>query len=255
MQSIFSWCILVVMISIEDKKKIAHALTITDSWICGYPSYYSQVDENCFFSETEKPQEESKESEHAGLTIAALNEKIAQCTRCPLSKTRNHTVSGEGCLKPLVLVIGEAPGADEDKSGRAFIGKAGQLLDKMLIAIDLSRESNTYIANIVKCRPPQNRDPLPEEQDACRSFLDLQIQLLKPSMILCLGRVSSQNMLGTKEAIGSLRGKFFEYKGIPLMPTYHPSALLRNESLKRPAWEDLKTFKKRLTEILGSEGI
>ncbi len=234
--------------TIEDKKNILSFIDTADSWISGYP-----VVHNYEFTEEQNPDVLIKTEK--GLSIESLHLKIAQCTRCTLSSTRKNTVPGEGCLKPLVLVIGEGPGADEDASGRPFIGKAGQLLDKMLIAIELSRETNTFIANIVKCRPPQNRDPLPDEAQACRSFLDLQIQLLKPKMILAIGRVSAQNLLGCKDSIGSIRGKFFEYKGIPLMPTYHPSALLRDESLKRPAWEDLKLFKTKLNELVQSEGI
>ena len=119
----------------------------------------------------------------------------------------------------------------------------------MLAAIQLERNTNCFIANIVKCRPPQNRDPYPDEQAACISFLDAQIHCLKPKMILCLGRISSHKLLNTEEALGKLRGNFFEYNDIPLMVTYHPSALLRNEELKRPAWEDLKLFKTKLLEL------
>jgi DNA polymerase len=245
------------MITAEDKKTILHFLNKADSLISGYKSPYTELEDTWNFELTQSNDTHtgSAASEsHSGVKIDHINEKITQCTRCPLAKTRSHTVPGEGSINPLVLVIGEGPGADEDPSGRPFVGKAGQLLDKMLIAIDLSRNTNTYITNIVKCRPPQNRDPLPEEAQACRSFLDLQIQLLKPKMILAIGRVSVQNLLGCKEAIENLRGKFFEYKDIPLMATYHPSALLRDESLKRPAWEDLKLFRTKLNEILNTEG-
>ena len=148
-----------------------------------------------------------------------------------------------------VMVIGEGPGADEDRQGRPFVGKAGQLLDKMLEAIQLSRKTNCYITNVVKCRPPQNRDPAPEERSCCAAFLDAQIRLLRPKMILVMGRIAAQHLLQTSDGIGKLRGRFFDYQGIPLMPTYHPSALLRDESLKRPAWEDLKRFRARLHEL------
>ena len=154
-----------------------------------------------------------------------------------------------GVENPDVLVIGEGPGYDEDKQGLPFVGKAGILLDKMLAAIGLDRKTNCYIANIVKCRPPQNRDPFPQEQDACFSFLEAQINILKPKMILCMGKISSNKMLNQKSPIGTLRGQIFEYNNIPLMVTYHPSALLRNEQLKRPAWDDLKMFKAKLDEI------
>ncbi len=177
--------------------------------------------------------------------------KIAACNRCRLCGGRTNTVPGIGVPNPLVLVIGEGPGADEDAKGEPFVGKAGQLLDKMLAAINLSRHTNCFIANIVKCRPPNNRDPMPDEAEACRSFLDAQIGILKPRLILAVGRIAAQNILNTTTGINKLRGQFFEYRGIPLLPTYHPSALLRNEDLKRPAWEDLKKFRARLEEITG----
>lgn len=187
--------------------------------------------------------------ESHGLTIADINSKIARCTRCQLARTRNNVVPGTGVEHPLVMVIGEGPGYDEDMQGLPFVGKAGMLLDKMLAAIQLSRNENCYIANIVKCRPPQNRDPQPEEQNACFSFLENQIHILKPKMILCMGRIAGQKLLNTQAPVGQLRGNFYEYNGIPLMITYHPSALLRNEALKRPAWEDLKKFKQKLDSI------
>ncbi len=188
-------------------------------------------------------------SESHGMTISELNSKILRCTRCQLARTRNNVVPGQGVEHPLVLVVGEGPGYDEDIQGLPFVGKAGKLLDKMLAAIQLDRNKNCYIANIVKCRPPQNRDPLPEEQAACISFLEAQIHVLKPKMILCMGRISGQKLLDTETPLGQLRGQFHDYHGIPLLVTYHPSALLRNESLKRPAWEDLKLFKKKLDEV------
>mgnify|MGYP003289127671 FL=1 len=182
-------------------------------------------------------------------TLEEIASKIARCTRCTLARTRNNVVPGMGVENPDVLVIGEGPGYDEDKQGLPFVGKAGILLDKMLAAIGLDRKSNCYIANIVKCRPPQNRDPFPQEQDACFSFLEAQINILKPKMILCMGKIASNKMLNQKAPIGTLRGQIFEYNNIPLMVTYHPSALLRNEQLKRPAWDDLKMFKAKLDEI------
>ena len=181
---------------------------------------------------------------------------VAQCTACGLGLTRTKSVAGEGPeeLSRLtnsveVMVIGEGPGADEDRQGRPFVGRAGQLLDKMLEAIQLSRKTNCYITNVVKCRPPNNRDPAPEERSCCSAFLEAQIRLTQPKMILVMGRIAAQHLLQTSDGIGKLRGRFFEYQGIPLMPTYHPSALLRDENLKRPAWEDLKQFRARLQEL------
>lgn len=181
--------------------------------------------------------------------IARLDSQIKQCQRCKLCKGRTQAVPGTGVLNPAVLVIGEGPGADEDAQGLPFVGPAGQLLDKMLVAINLSRTTNCYIANIVKCRPPKNRDPEPEESDACRSYLEAQIAILKPAMILAVGRIAIQNLLQTSQGIGQLRGKILSYNNIPLMATYHPSALLRNQELKRPAWEDLKIFRTHLTQL------
>lgn len=181
---------------------------------------------------------------------------VSQCRACGLAATRTHTVAGEGpeelshLTKSVeVMVIGEGPGADEDRMGRPFVGRAGQLLDKMLEAIKLSRKTNCYITNVIKCRPPGNRDPAPTECDCCEAFLHAQIQCIEPHIILVLGRIAAQRLLQTTDGIGKLRGRFFDYHGIPLMPTYHPSALLRNETLKRPAWEDLKCFRARLLEL------
>ena len=191
------------------------------------------------------------QSSASPLTIESISSKIQKCTHCQLARTRTNVVPGEGVPHPDVLVIGEGPGYDEDMQGRPFVGKAGILLDKMLAAINLDRKTNCFIANIVKCRPPQNRDPFPEEEEACFSFLEAQIKVLKPKMILCMGRISGQKMLNTQEPVGKLRGNFFEYNGIPLMITYHPSALLRNQDLKRPAWDDLKKFRQKLDSLTG----
>ncbi|MBR1910934.1 MAG: uracil-DNA glycosylase, partial [Treponema sp.] len=179
-------------------------------------------------------------------SLSDIAKKILTCRNCGLGATRINGVPGEGVEQPYVMVIGEGPGEEEDKSGRPFVGKAGQLLDKMLASISLDRECNCYIANIVKCRPPKNRTPLPQEAEACAGYLQAQIHIARPKMILAMGRTAIQNLLHTTEGINALRGKFLDYNGIPVMATYHPSALLRDESLKRPAWEDLKTFRAKL---------
>lgn len=191
----------------------------------------------------------SIDQEQKGMTLEMVEEKIFRCRKCVLSTKRINPVPGEGCRFPLVMVIGEGPGEDEDKTGRPFVGKAGQLLDKMLASISLDRNFNCYIANIVKCRPPANRTPMPDEAQACSGFLQAQIHILKPQLILAMGRTSIQNLLNTTKGIHQLRGQFFEYNGIPVMGTYHPSALLRDEALKRPAWQDLKAFRTRLLEL------
>ncbi|MDR3170742.1 MAG: uracil-DNA glycosylase [Treponema sp.] len=182
-------------------------------------------------------------------SLEAVAAEVRGCTACPLCATRTMAVPGEGVSRPLVLVVGEGPGADEDASGRPFVGKAGQLLDKMLASIGLSREQNCFIANVVKCRPPGNRDPLPEEIAPCAVFLNRQIRLLGPTVILCAGKVATHALLKTDEGIGKLRGRFIDYGGIPLLPTYHPSAILHNESFKRPVWEDLKLLRTTLIDL------
>jgi len=192
--------------------------------------------------------ETAQKTEHT--SIESVSAKVAECRRCGLCHGRNHPVPGEGVLHPVVLVVGEGPGAEEDATGRPFVGPAGKLLDKMLASISLDLHKNCFIANVVKCRPPQNRTPLPDEAAACRSFLEAQISLLKPAMILAAGRTAAQNLLQTDAGLGQLRGKFYMCGSIPVLVTYHPSALLRNEDLKRPAWEDLKQFRAKLEEAV-----
>jgi DNA polymerase len=177
---------------------------------------------------------------------------VAACRSCGLCKTRKNPVPGEGVPRPLVMVIGEGPGADEDATGRPFVGRAGQLLDQMLFAkgqICLSRTTNCFIANMVKCRPPENRNPDPEEITACNGFLRRQIALLKPLVIVSAGNVPTKALLGTGDGITRMRGRWNEYEGIPLLPTFHPSALLRDESLKAFSWEDMKTLRAKLQRL------
>lgn len=146
------------------------------------------------------------------------------------------------------MLIGEGPGAAEDREGLPFVGPAGELLTKMLAAIEIDRDS-TYIANVVKCRPPGNRDPKPEEVAACSGYLEAQVRLIRPQVILALGRVAAQSLLVTTESLGKLRGRWHEYAGVPVWVTYHPAALLRNTSYKRPTWEDLQLVRDRLAEL------
>ena len=171
----------------------------------------------------------------------ALEQAVNVCTRCRLSETRSKMVFGVGNRKADWMVIGEAPGAEEDRQGEPFVGRAGQLHNAMLKAIGLARE-DVYIANILKSRPPQNRDPLPDEVAACEPFLMRQIQLIEPKIILAVGRIAAQNLLKTDTKISLLRGKRHVYPGtdIPLVVTYHPAYLLRAPAEKRKAWEDLK---------------
>jgi len=202
----------------------------------------------------EEAEETAVEENRDEDSLEAVAADVGACKGCGLAVTRKNTVPGEGSVNPLVMVIGEGPGADEDAAGRPFVGKAGQLLDKMLASIGLVRGKNCYIANMVKCRPPGNRNPEATEINACYPFLKRQISLLKPAIILCVGNVAAQNLLKTSKGITALREeRFAELKigelAIPVLPTFHPSALLRDESKKRPAWEDLKLLKSRLVEM------
>lgn len=178
--------------------------------------------------------------------LAALAREVASCQRCALSRGRRQAVPGEGASRPQLLVVGEGPGAEEDARGRPFVGPAGQYLDKWLAAIQLDRRTNCYIANVVKCRPPGNRDPLPEETAACLPYLREQIALLRPRAILAVGRVAAQALTGLTAGIGELRRRHYEYEGLPLWATYHPSAVLRDPALRAPVWEDLKRLKAAL---------
>jgi DNA polymerase len=243
----------------NQKSDIYTLLKAAKSWTYGYipaeykaepPAFLDDIAEEMITPVTPSAPQPSS-------SIDTVSSKISQCHNCILSQTRKNVVPGEGVAHPVVMVIGEGPGEDEDNTGRPFVGKAGQLLDKMLAAIELDRSCNCYIANIVKCRPPMNRTPMPDEAAACQGFLEAQIHLLKPTLILAAGRTAAQNLLHTEQGINSLRGKWFDYHlgnnekspAIPLLATFHPSALLRDPGLKRPAWEDLKVFRTKLLEL------
>jgi DNA polymerase len=174
--------------------------------------------------------------------LAALADEVRACTRCALHAGRNLAVPGEGDPRASLVLVGEAPGADEDRQGRPFVGKSGQLLTRMLAAIDFARE-DVFICNILKCRPPGNRDPQADEVVACRGYLERQLRLIRPRLVLCLGRVAAQTLLGTSEPLGRLRREVRMSGGIPVMATYHPAALLRNPANKRPAWDDLRRLR------------
>lgn len=167
-----------------------------------------------------------------------LRDCVADCTRCALHQGRTQTVFGVGNRESRWMIIGEAPGAEEDRRGEPFVGKAGKLLDEMLRAIGLAREQ-VFIANILKCRPPNNRDPHVDEVGACRSYLERQIELVDPAIILAVGRIAAQNLLGTDSPVGRMRGRRHSLGDVPLVVTYHPAYLLRSPSQKRKAWDDL----------------
>jgi uracil-DNA glycosylase len=177
----------------------------------------------------------------AGLDWPELRARVAACTRCSLSATRTQTVFGVGNLQADWLIVGEAPGAEEDRKGEPFVGRAGQLLNSMLRAVGLAREQ-VYIANVLKCRPPGNRDPTLSEAAECLPYLEQQIALLKPKIMLAVGRIAAQNLLRTDKTLGSLRQQVHRFgaAAVPLVVTYHPAYLLRTPADKRKAWEDLK---------------
>ncbi len=179
----------------------------------------------------------------------ALRESCLNCTKCKLHETRTNVVFGEGNPNSRVMFIGEGPGQNEDVAGRPFVGRSGQLLDKMLFAVDLFREKNIFIANMVKCRPPENRDPLPEEQDACIGYLDSQISLIKPAIIVCRGRMAARLMINPDLKVTKQHGRWFEKDGIFMMGMLHPAALLRNPNNKPPAFEDFLKLKEKILEI------
>lgn len=183
--------------------------------------------------------------------LAEIERAVRSCTECKLHTTRTNAVPGVGNINPLVMVIGEGPGADEDAQGIPFVGRAGHYLDKWLEAISMSRKENVYIANIVKCRPPGNRDPQPDEATACTPFLERQVELVRPRVILTVGRIASRYMTGLDETMGRLRERTYTYRGIPLVATYHPSAVLRNQILRRPVWEDMKRVRAILDAAQG----
>ncbi len=182
------------------------------------------------------------EAETAGpatRSLESIAETIASCRACGLCETRDRTVPGQGASRARLLFVGEAPGADEDASGQAFVGRAGQLLTKMIEAMGLSRDE-VFIANILKCRPPENRKPRPDEVGACFPYLLDQIDLLQPELICALGATAAANLLERDEGIGRLRGRVFDFQGRQLIATYHPSYLLREPARKREAWQDLQ---------------
>lgn len=181
-------------------------------------------------------------------SLDAMNEKICNCRKCALGNTRTKFVFGVGNPNADIVCVGEAPGADEDAQGFPFVGRAGQLLNKILASVELKREE-VYICNILKCRPPGNRNPLPEEIAQCEPYLKYQLNLIKPKLILALGKFAADTLLNLNQALNKMRGKIHYYNGIKTMVTFHPAALLRNPQWKRPTWEDMQQFKKLYDEL------
>jgi len=179
--------------------------------------------------------------------LASMAETVARCTKCPLHEGRTNTVFGVGDPHAELMLVGEAPGRDEDLQGEPFVGRAGKLLDKILAAINLTRDK-VYIGNILKCRPPQNRNPRPDEVMCCMPYLERQIELIRPKLICALGGVAAHNLLDTTQGVGKMRGIFHNYQGVPLIVTYHPAALLRSPTYKKPTWEDMQKVRDFLKE-------
>ena len=180
-------------------------------------------------------------------TISDVDALIAACTKCRLCERRTHTVPGEGPANARLMVVGEGPGRTEDETGRPFVGAAGELLTKILAAIDLPR-AQVYICNIVKCRPPENRQPQYDEIASCLPYLYRQIELVKPAVILAMGNTAAQSLLSTKQSLGAMRNRVHRFRGTPVIVTYHPAALLRNPNWKRPTWDDVRIARRLLDD-------
>lgn len=183
------------------------------------------------------------------MDLETLQHKCLACDRCQLCATRQHVVFGQGAPQAKVMFVGEGPGQSEDEQGLPFVGRSGQLLDKYLFAIDLDRHTNCYIANIVKCRPPHNRDPLPEEREACMPWLREQFRLIRPRIVVCLGRIAAQAMIRSDFSVTKQHGQFFEKGDTLFMGTFHPAALLRNPAQKPDAFSDFAALRDKLAEL------
>lgn len=194
------------------------------------------------------PAESSPPAETRLASLERLAAEAQVCESCRLCRTRNKVVFGSGDPRAALMFVGEGPGAEEDRQGLPFVGPAGELLTKIIQAIGLERDQ-VYIANVVKCRPPGNRDPMPDEAAACRRFLEGQIAAIEPKVIVALGRVAAQTLLGTDLPLGQMRGRWFAVQGRPVRVTYHPAALLRTPAWKRPTWEDMQVVRDRLGEV------
>lgn len=240
------------MVPVEDEAAVESV--DTEPWV--EPDWIPEMDDDWELITTDDDPENTAvtTADHRATRIAnldwdALTEAVRQCTACSLCSSRTQTVFGVGNHRAEWLVIGEAPGADEDRQGEPFVGRAGKLLNPMLQAIGLKREQ-VFIANILKCRPPDNRDPTPAEAASCRPFLERQIALIQPRIILAVGRIAAQNLLDTDTQIGKLRGRVHHFgtARIPLVVTYHPAYLLRSPREKRKTWDDLRLARRALTD-------
>jgi len=208
----------------------------------------AQIEEQMMEHRPETKREGRGEVPNCGQDLEALKEACHVCDKCSLKATCTHVVFGEGNPKAKIMFVGEGPGSDEDKQGRPFVGAAGQLLDKILASVGLSRDE-VYITNVVKCRPPKNRMPNPDEILACSPYLDAQIKRISPSIIVCLGALATKTLIDKDAKVTRIRGEWHEKDGILYMPTFHPAALLRDPSKKRPVWEDMKKVKEAFQNL------
>jgi DNA polymerase len=204
------------------------------------------------FEATETRQEPQSQEAAATGELDSLRPTILECRKCRLATTRRSVVFGEGDPHAGLMVIGEAPGADEDAQGRPFVGRSGQLLDKILLSVGFER-GDVYIANIIKCRPPENRNPMPDEVEFCKPWLMKQIEIIKPKILLLLGRVAANTILENNLSMSAMRGRIIRWKEYDCVVTYHPAALLRNPNWKRPCWEDMKMLRAHYDKLFPNE--
>jgi DNA polymerase len=237
------------------RDEVLRELGVVPVWRQRRPSGMSPPAHDAATSETPTVHDDdARRARIASLPLEALAADIAQCHACGLAKTRKCTVPGVGAGDAAWMFVGEAPGADEDAQGEPFVGAAGQLLDNMLAALGLARDAHVFIANVLKCRPPGNRTPTPPEVAACRPYLDRQIELVAPGLIVALGRSAACTLLGIEAPVASLRNRVHHYGGTPLVVTYHPAYLLRTPADKAKVWEDLLFARRTLRESAGDGG-
>lgn len=228
----------------ENKKSFLDLVDLTEKYV------RQQMDLGLDEFHSERKAELKKNKIDSGkISLEEFCQQIKNCAKCHLHKSRTNFVFGIGNENADIVFVGEAPGREEDLKGEPFVGEAGKLLNKILLSVNFKREE-VYIGNILKCRPPENREPLPEEIEICQPYLLKQIDIIKPKFICALGRVSAQTLLKTKIALGKIRGRFHDYNGIKLLATYHPAALLRYPQYKKDTWEDMKLLRKEYDQTI-----
>ena len=223
-----------------DREKVLEIVRSSRTGVASAPDRGAAAQPN---AKTESRKTAARRTAQPAEGYEALREEALGCTLCRLCEGRTQVVFSDGVVDGRLMVIGEAPGANEDRTGLPFVGAAGQLLDLMLASVDLSRERNVYICNVLKCRPPGNRDPLPDEIETCAPYLRRQIELVRPEAILAVGSFAARWLTGAESPLGKLRGSVYSYEGVPVVVTYHPAALLRNQGWSRSTWDDLQLLR------------